>query len=123
MSEEPDESLPLSPLTMSILLALADDDRHGYALMKDVERQTRGVLKPGTGSLYAALQRLIDTGLIEEAPRAASPGEDPRRKHYRITEEGRGATRAEARRMLRVLEIARSKSLAPDPTASPHSSS
>lgn len=112
-----DQTLPLSPLTMSILLALADGEAHGYALMKEIERQSGGVLKPGTGSLYAALQRLIDAGFIEEAPHEPAPGEDPRRKHYRITGDGRMATRAEAERMLRVLKIARARSLAPDFTS------
>jgi DNA-binding PadR family transcriptional regulator len=109
-----DDVPPLSPLTMSILLALAGGETHGYALMKEVERQSEGVLKPGTGSLYAALQRLIDAGLIDEAAHVAAPREDSRRKHYRITVEGRRATRAEAARMMRVLEIARARSLAPD---------
>lgn len=121
MTVESEEMVPLSPLTMSILLALADGESHGYALMKDVKRQSRGVLRPGTGSLYAALQRLIDAGLIDEAERAPAPGEDPRRKHYGITETGRQAARAEAARMLRVLEIAHSKSLAPGFSPGPRS--
>lgn len=113
MARESTAALPLSPLTMSILLALAGGERHGYALMKEIRRQTNGVLRPGTGSLYAALDRLIDGGLIEEAVRPPEPGEDPRRKHYRITEAGRDATRAEAVRMLDVLDIASANELAP----------
>ncbi|HZD06014.1 MAG TPA: PadR family transcriptional regulator, partial [Longimicrobiales bacterium] len=115
MSSTPDPRLPLTPLTMAILLALADGDRHGYALMKDVEAQTEGGLRPGTGSLYAALQRLMDDGLIDESPRELAPDEDPRRRFYRLTEEGQAVARAEAERMMRVLALARSRSLGPDP--------
>ena len=106
-------AVPLSPLTMSILLALADEDQHGYALMKAVEAQTGGALKPGTGSLYAALQRLMDGRLITEVDRVPAAGEDPRRKHFSITDAGKDAVRAEAERMLHVLELAGDRSLAP----------
>lgn len=105
--------LPLTPLTMAILLSLADGDRHGYALMKEIERQTDGTLKPGTGSLYAALQRLMDDGLIEESPELPAVDHDQRRRYYRISPEGRGIALAEARRMMRVLDVARDKHLAP----------
>ena len=103
--------LPLTPLTMAILLALAKDDQHGYALMQEVEAQTDGAIVPGTGSLYAALQRLLDEGLIADSARRPSAGEDRRRKYFRITEAGRTAARAEAARMMRVLETAREKRL------------
>jgi len=108
------EALPLTPLSMAILLALAGGDRHGYALMKEIERQTDGMLKPGTGSLYAALQRLMDDGLIEESPELPAPDHDQRRRYYRITEAGREMALAETRRMMRVLDVAREKRLAPD---------
>jgi DNA-binding PadR family transcriptional regulator len=98
---------------MAILLSLADGDRHGYALMKEIEEQTDGNLRPGTGSLYAALQRLMDDGLILE-PTDPPEDEDRRRRYYRITDAGRDVAREEARRMLRVLDIARRKELAPD---------
>lgn len=107
-----EEMLPLTPLSMAILLALADGNRHGYALMQEIEEQTEGALKPGTGSLYAGLQRLMDDGLIREA--AGEPGADRRRRYYAITEDGRGVARAEARRMMSVLSVARRKDLAPD---------
>lgn len=112
MSHSPADNLPLTPLTMAILLALADRDRHGYALMKDVEEQTGGALVPGTGSLYAALDRLMAEGLIAESPE--EPADTRRRRAYRITSEGRTMARAEAGRMLRVLRIARERRLAPD---------
>ena len=107
-----DDLLPLSPLTMAILLALADGDRHGYALMQDIEKQTEGALKPGTGSLYAGLQRLMGDGLIQES--AGDPGADRRRRYYAITDAGRDMARAEVGRMLRVLNVASDKDLVGD---------
>lgn len=106
-----DEMLPLSPLTMAILLALAEGDRHGYALMQDIEEQTDGALTPGTGSLYAGLQRLMEDGLIRESE--GEPGADRRRRYYAITDDGRRLARAEARRMMRVLDTAAARKLAP----------
>src|SRR5688500_8639808 len=111
MPNPPD--LPLSPLTMAILLALAKEDQHGYALMQDIEAQTNGTITAGTGSLYAALQRLQDDGLIVESPDRPAESEDQRRKYFRITEDGRAAPRAEAARMVRVLETARDNRLIP----------
>jgi DNA-binding PadR family transcriptional regulator len=109
----PHDEVPLSPLTMAILLALAGGDQHGYALMQEVERQTQGMLKPGTGSLYAALERLTEEGRIESAPDAAPAGPGRPRRTWRITEKGRQSVQAEALRMQRVLEIARERELAP----------
>lgn len=105
--------LPLSPLSMAILLALADGDRHGYGLMQEVEEQTHGALKPGTGSLYAGLQRLMADGLIQESE--GEPGADRRRRYYAITSEGREMARLEAERMIRVLDVAARKDLGIDP--------
>jgi DNA-binding PadR family transcriptional regulator len=103
---------PLTPLTMALLLALVDDDRHGYALIKEVEEQTDGRLRPGTGSLYAALQRLVEEGLISEVVGPRLEGGRTRRT-FRITTAGRLRTRAEAERMARVLALARRKSVLP----------
>ena len=105
--------LPLTPLSMAILLALADGERHGHALMQDIEAQTDGALKPGTGSLYAGLQRLMSDGLIRESEGEA--GADRRRRYYAITPTGREVARREAHRMLRVLDVARQKKLGVDP--------
>jgi DNA-binding PadR family transcriptional regulator len=104
--------LPLSPLSMAILLALADGERHGYALMQDIQAQTDGALQPGTGSLYAGLQRLLADGLIRESD--GEPGADRRRRYYAIMPSGREIARAEAGRMMRVLSVATRKKLAPD---------
>ncbi len=110
-----DDEIPLTPLTMALLLALAGGDSHGYALMQEVERQTDGRLKPGTGSLYAALQRLMDDGMIEESPDRPGPGEDRRRKYFRITAAGWAMARREAERMLQVVAAARERRILQEP--------
>ena len=115
-----EEMLPLSPLTMAILLALADGERHGYALMKEIEAQTDGTLRPGTGSLYAGLQRLLSDGLIREAEPTEEA--DRRRRSYAITQSGREMVSAEARRMMRVIEVASRRDLAPRPDPVPDAS-
>jgi DNA-binding PadR family transcriptional regulator len=103
-----ERELALSPLTMAILLALLREDLHGYALMGEVEQQTGK--RPGTGSLYAALERLVEEGLITETE-GPGPREDQRRKVFRITRAGRSCARSEAARMLRVLDLARANAL------------
>lgn len=105
------EQLPLTPLTHAVLLALADADRHGYGIIKEVVSQTEGTLRPGTGTLYAALQRLQDDGLIADSPREPEPGEDRRRKYYRLTRRGRALAGAETRRLARLVAVARHKEL------------
>lgn len=111
---DPRESLPLTPLSLAVLLALAGEDLHGYAILKDVERQSEGRLRVGTGTLYSALQRMVDEGLIAEAPDAAGPDEDSRRKYYTLTDAGRDVCRAEALRLARVLEVASERRLVPE---------
>ena len=95
MSNDNSTAPPLSPLTMAILLALADGALHGYALMREVERQTEGTLTPGTGSLYAALYRLADEGLIEEAPADVdeSRGSGESGRESRASDESHGSGR------------------------------
>lgn len=105
---------PITPLTMAILLALAQDEMHGYALMQEVEALTEGAVVPGTGSLYAALARLEDEGLVEPVADQPDEAADGRRRYFRITKQGRRAARAEAERMQRVVETARAKSLLPE---------
>lgn len=103
---------PLTPLTMAILLALAERARHGYALMQEVGGQLGAV--PGTGSLYAALQRLAEAGLIEESAGRTAAADDGRRRVFRITRAGRAEARREAQRLLRVVETARQRALLPE---------
>jgi DNA-binding PadR family transcriptional regulator len=100
---------PLTPLSYHILLALADEDRHGYAILKEVLAQSQGGLQPGTGALYTSIQRLVDEGHIEVATRRANSGDDPRRRYYRLTDEGRSALAAETGRLTELLSVARRK--------------
>src|SRR6202790_5818358 len=88
MRDDPSSFLPLSPATLHILLSLAAMDRHGYGIMLEVARQSEGQYKLGPGTLYDNLQKLLDRGLVKEAPRR-SLHEDPRRRHYRMTPFGR----------------------------------
>jgi DNA-binding PadR family transcriptional regulator len=111
---DPARLLPLTPLSLAILLALAEGDLHGYAILKEVERQTAGQLNVGTGSLYAALQRMRDDALITDSPDAPPAGADARRRYYRLTPFGREVAHHETLRMARVLAVAREKRIAPD---------
>ena len=104
--------LPLTPLSTGILLALAAEELHGYALMKAVEEQSGGVLTSGTGTLYAALTRLLEDGLIDVCEGA--PGDQRRGKSYTISEAGRELLRAEARRLGAIVERARTVNPGPD---------
>src|SRR5688500_9444100 len=104
-----DPLLPLTPLSLAVLLGLADEDRHGYALLKAIEHESEGRIRPGTGTLYAALQRLSEEGLIAE--KDAPAGEDPRRRYYGITAQGREVARAELQRLRRLLDLAEEKKL------------
>ncbi len=114
-SRDAAELLPLTPLSHAILLALADGDRHGYAIVQEVVLQSGGSIKPGTGTLYAALQRMHAAGLIADSDIGPRPDEDQRRRYYGITDFGRETARAEVRRLMRVLDVAEEKSLVPHP--------
>jgi DNA-binding PadR family transcriptional regulator len=106
--------LPLPPATFHILLALGDDDRHGYAIMQDVAARTSGALKLGAGTLYRSIQRMLEQGLIHEiSARPAPELDDERRRYYRITPFGRSVAKAEARRLARMLALARASGFAP----------
>jgi DNA-binding PadR family transcriptional regulator len=103
-----DRFLPLTPVVFEIALALATGERHGYEIMQDVERRTDGqiVLHPGT--LYRALGRLLDQGLIEELDeRPAAGHDDERRRYYRLTPLGQAVARAEVGRLASQVSAAR----------------
>ena len=114
MSNETDALLPLPPVTFHILVALADEDRHGYAIMQDVAQRTGGTLKLGAGTLYRSVQRMLEQGLITEVRARPAPElDDERRRYYRITPFGRAVARAEARRLAQMLKLARASGFAP----------
>lgn len=95
-----------------VLLALGDGDKHGYAILKEVEEQTRGHVRLSTGTLYAMIKRLLSEGIIEECrnrPRAEE--DDQRRRYYRLTPVGRKVTMAEAERLEKLVATAREKHL------------
>lgn len=102
---------PLTPVTYHILLALADQRRHGYGILKEVEELTGGSIALETGTLYAAIRRLRGEGLIEAAPPV--PGEDQRRKNYRLTREGTARLRQETLRLERLVRAAEAKQVLP----------
>jgi DNA-binding PadR family transcriptional regulator len=102
-----DESAARSPVGYQILLALAVRDRHGYLIRKAVEQQTDGAMKLGPGTLYAAIRRLEDQGLIAESPwRPDADLDDPRRRYYRLTTNGRAALEAETARLQATVKLA-----------------
>lgn len=106
---DPAELLPLTNLAFHVLLALGDGISHGYRIGKEVERRSRGRLRPGTGSLYQALRRLQDDGLIEEAE--APEAGDPRRQFFQFTAFGRRVASLEASRLEELVAVARDKNL------------
>lgn len=109
---EIDALLPLPPATFHILIALVREDRHGYAIMQDVEARTDGELRLSAGTLYRTIQRLLEQGLIRETrDRPAPELDDERRRYYRITPLGEAAARAEARRMTELVRMARAQGL------------
>jgi DNA-binding PadR family transcriptional regulator len=100
--------LPLSPVSFHILLAVSDTDRHGYAIIQDVAARTNGELKLSAGTLYRSIQRMLEQGLIlETADRPEPEFDDERRRYYRITPFGQEVARAEARRLVGLVELAR----------------
>lgn len=108
MKDAVDNSLPLAPAALHILLSLAADDLHGYAIMQEVARQSGGAYKLAPGTLYDNLQKLIGRDWVEELGRR--PGDDdPRRRYYRLTQAGRGVLAAETARLAEVVREARSR--------------
>ena len=105
----PDSSLPLTPISFEILLALTEGDRHGYAILQQVEARTAGLLPLRTGTLYRALARLEEAGLIDLVD--GPDTDDERRRYYRLAPKGREIARDEAKRLEDQVAAARSRKL------------
>ena len=103
---------PLTPVVVHVLLSLAGGDRHGYAILKDVQRQSGSRLRFGPGTIYGTLQRLMEAGWVEEAA-APTRDTDERRRYYRITRSGREALGDEVDRLGALLDVARAHRIQP----------
>ncbi len=115
---DPGDFLPLTPAVFHVLLALADGERHGYAIMQAVTETTGGGITMGPGTLYGTLKRLLDSGLVEEHDERPDPElDDERRRYYRLTALGQGVAVAESRRLERLVRAARRKGLLQAPSA------
>src|SRR5438309_6676176 len=109
-----DAPLPLQQATFHILIALAEDDRHGYAIIQDIAARTGGELHLSAGTLYRSIQRMLEQGLIVETrDRPAPEDDDERRRYYRITPDGTTAAQAEARRLGPLVMMARAAGFVP----------
>jgi DNA-binding PadR family transcriptional regulator len=111
---DPYALLPLPSAAFHILVALAEGDRHGYGIMRDVAAGTDGGLKLNPGTLYTTIRRLLEQGLVVELDERPDPDDDDeRRRYYRLTDNGRAVARAEAVRLQQALAFARQAGLAP----------
>lgn len=112
--DDVDALSPLQPATFHILVALADDDRHGYAIIQDVAARTNGAIKLSAGTLYRSIQRMLEQDLIVEThDRPAPEHDDERRRYYRLTSLGRAVAKAEAARLAELVRMARARGLMP----------
>ena len=108
----PDQILPLTPAVFHILLALADGERHGYAIMQEVIHSTEGRIKMGPGTLYGTIKRLLEAKLVEESDERPDPRlDDERRRYYQLTGLGRRVLKAEAERLAALVKLAQGKRL------------
>jgi DNA-binding PadR family transcriptional regulator len=106
--------LPLPPVTFHILIALADRERHGYAIIQEVAARTGGAVKLGAGTLYRSIQRMLEQGLLAESDERPAPElDDERRRYYGITRFGTAVARAEAARLAQLVKLARASGFAP----------
>lgn len=111
-TDKPEEMLPLSPAVFHILLALADGERHGYSIMREIAEQTGGTLRIGPTTLYRSIKHMLESNLITEVDERPDPAlDDERRRYYRITPFGALVASAEARRLEQALGVARNKAL------------
>src|ERR1700679_2206110 len=116
MKDHPDPSklLPLPAATFHILMAVAEEDRHGYAIIQDVAARTGGELKLSAGTLYRSIQRMLEQGLVTETQERPAPElDDERRRYYRIPPFGAATARAEVTRLSQLVKLARACGFAP----------
>lgn len=107
---DPEPYLPLTPTMFHVLVALADGEKHGYAIIKEVRRRTDGKVRLSAGTLYAIIKRFVKDRLIVECDERPDPSlDDERRRYYRLSEDGRAVAIAEARRMEEAVGQARAK--------------
>ncbi len=111
---DPEALLPLPTATFHILMALTDEDRHGYGIIQDVSARTAGALKLSAGTLYRSIQRMLEQGLVVEVRERPGPElDDERRRYYRVTDFGMRVGHAEARRLAQLVKLARARGFAP----------
>ena len=111
--QDPNDLLPLPPAQLHILLALADGEKHGYAVMSEVEQMTQGDVSMGPGTLYGAIKRMLNAGLIEESDDRPDPDlDDERRRYYRVTGFGARVLSAELARLEQLIRTAEAKKVA-----------
>jgi DNA-binding PadR family transcriptional regulator len=109
---DPEAFLPLTPAVFHILLALADNERHGYGIMQEVALRTDGKVRMGPGTLYGSIKRMMADGLLEESGVRPDPAlDDERRRYYRLTNLGQRVAQAEARRLAALVHVAYFKHL------------
>ena len=114
------ELLPLTPVALNVLLALADEERHGYGIILEVEDRTGGEVRLGPGTVYGVVKRLREGGLIEESEQRPDPNlDDERRRYYRLTELGGRVLAAEVGRLETLVRAARRKGAYPAPRTVP----
>jgi len=110
----PEAMLPLTPTVFHILLALADGEKHGYAIMQEVEASTGGAMRLGPGTLYGSIQRMLKDDLIVEAEKRAAPAHgEERRRYYRLTSFGQRVLQAESARLEQLVRLAQDKRVLP----------
>ena len=111
-NRKPEDFLPLTPATFHILLALADRERHGYDIMREVDERTEGKVRMGPGTLYGSIKRLLSDGLVQELDERPDPElDDERRRYYRLTDFGFRVATAEAERLAQLVKAAKTKKL------------
>ena len=114
----PGDLLPLTHLSFLILLVLAREEMHGYAIIKEIQQQWGETFNPGTGTFYSALRRMTGELLVEETePPSEGPGEDQRRRYYSITDLGQRVLQAEARRLEQLVSETMSLRFLPEESA------